>query len=130
MSKPNFIFIMCDQMRGDCLGINGHPVIQTPHLDNFAGCGYRFVHGYSAVPSCLPARACLWSGQNQWHAGVLGMGRGQGPTPNDFPHMLAGELTNAGYRTHLVGKGHFSPQWTPMGFETRELDDGLARQRI
>lgn len=43
--------------------------------------------------------------------------------PNDFSHTLAGELTRAGYRTHMVGKGHFHPQRTLMGFETTELDE-------
>ncbi|MFC1461236.1 arylsulfatase [Verrucomicrobiota bacterium] len=123
MGQPNIIFILCDQMRGDCLGADGNTVIQTPNLDYLAACGTRFSHAYSAVPSCLPARATLWSGQNQWHAGVLGMGGGQGPVPNDFPHTLAGELTRAGYRTHMVGKGHFHPQRSLMGFESMELDE-------
>ncbi len=123
MPRPNIILIICDQMRGDAWGADGNPYIQTPNLDYLASRGTRFPCAYSAVPSCLPARAILWSGQSQWHTGVLGMGRGQGPIPNDFPHTLAGELTNAGYRTHLVGKGHFHPQRTPMGFETRELDE-------
>jgi arylsulfatase A-like enzyme len=51
------------------------------------------------------------------------MGRGQGPIPDDYPYTLAGELARAGYRTHSVGKGHFSPQRAGMGFETRELDE-------
>ena len=123
MEKPNIIFIMVDQMRGDCLGADGNKVVQTPNLDWLAACGSRFNHAYSAVPSCLPARANLWSGQNQWHTGVLGMGWGQGPTPNDFLHTIPGELTKAGYRTHMVGKGHFSPQRTSMGFDTTELDE-------
>lgn len=123
MDRPNIIFIMSDQMRGDCLGVNGHPVVQTPNLDYLAARGANFVHGYTACPSCLPARATLWSGQSQWHTGVLGMGGGQGPVPNDFPHTLAGELTNAGYRTHMVGKGHFHPQRALMGFQTHELDE-------
>lgn len=123
MEQPNLLLILCDQMRGDCLGADGHPVIQTPNLDHLAAIGTRFRAAYSAAPSCLPARATLWSGQNQWHTGVLGMGQGQGPIPNDFPHTLAGELTAAGYRTHLVGKGHFQPQRTLMGFESTELDE-------
>jgi len=123
MPHPNIIFIMTDQMRGDCLGADGNPVIQTPNLDWLAARGTRFSHAYSAVPSCLPARATLWSGQSQWHTGVLGMGHGQGPVPNDFPHTLAGALTAAGYRTHRVGKGHFQPERTSMGFETAELDE-------
>ncbi|MBN1583663.1 MAG: arylsulfatase [Anaerolineae bacterium] len=123
MDRPNIILIVCDQFRGDCLGADGHPIVQTPNLDYLAACGTRFEHAYSAVPSCLPARASLWSGQNQWHTGVLGMGWGQGQIPNDFPHTLAGELTRAGYRTHMVGKGHFHPQRASMGFETCELDE-------
>ena len=123
MDHPNVILILCDQMRGDCLGADGNPVIQTPNLDYLAACGTRFAHAYTASPSCLPARASLWTGQNQWHTGVLGMGRGQGPIPNDFPHTLVGEFTNVGYRTHLVGKGHFTPHRASMGFETAEIDE-------
>lgn len=122
-NRPNILLIMCDQMRGDCLGADGHPVIQTPNLDSLAARGTRFTHAYSAVPSCLPARATLWTGQDQWHTGILGMGWGQGPIPDDFPHTLAGELTRVGYRTHMVGKGHFTPQRASMGFESRELDE-------
>ena len=123
MNHPNVVLIICDQMRGDCLGADGNPVIQTPNLDYLAASGTRFAHAYTATPSCLPARAALWTGQNQWHTGVLGMGRGQGPIPNDFPHTIAGEFTNAGYRTQMVGKGHFTPQRDLMGFEKTEIDE-------
>ncbi len=123
MNKPNIILIICDQMRGDALGADGNAYISTPNLDALAARGTRFNHAYTAVPSCIPARACLWTGQNQWHAGHLGMGSGQGPVPNDYPHTLAGELTRAGYRTHMVGKGHFHPQRASMGFESTELDE-------
>jgi len=123
MSRPNIILLITDQMRGDALGADGNQFIHTPNLDALAAKGTRFRHAYSAVPSCIPARACLWTGQNQWHAGQLGMGSGQGPIPNDYPHTLAGELTRAGYRTHMVGKGHFHPQRTSMGFESTELDE-------
>lgn len=30
----NVILIMTDQHRRDCLGVNGHPVVETPHLDS------------------------------------------------------------------------------------------------
>ncbi|MEO2003943.1 MAG: sulfatase-like hydrolase/transferase, partial [Candidatus Poribacteria bacterium] len=72
---------MVDQMRGDCLSADGHPVVETPHLDHLAATGSRFEHAYTAVPSCLPARSILMTGMNQWHTGVLGMGRGQGAIP-------------------------------------------------
>ncbi len=90
MSRPNVIFIMADQMRGDCMSCDGHPVVETPNLDHLAARGTRFPHAYTAVPSCIPARSTVMTGMDQWHTGVLGMGRGQGPIPNDFPHTLAG----------------------------------------
>lgn len=122
-TRPNIIFILADQWRGDCLGVDGHLTVQTPYLDDLAARGTRFRHAYSACPSCIPARAILWSGLNQWHTGVLGMGRGHGPIPNDFKHTLPGELTRAGYQTHLVGKGHFHPQRDLLGFQSAELDE-------
>lgn len=121
--KPNIILILCDQMRGDAFGADGNPYISTPNIDFLASHGTRFRCGYSAVPSCLPARAILWTGQNQWNAGILGMGWGQDVIPNDYPHTLADELTRGGYRTHLIGKGHFSPQRAMMGFQSIELDE-------
>ena len=110
-------------MRGDCLGCDGHPVLETPNLDHLATRGARFPHAYTAVPSCIPARSTVMTGMDQWRTGVLGMGRGQGPIPNDFPHTLAGTLSDAGYTTHLVGKGHFTPQRAAMGFQSAELDE-------
>jgi arylsulfatase len=123
MTKPNIIFILCDQLRGDAVGADGNTVVQTPNIDALASRGTWFSHAYSASPSCIPARATLWTGQNQWHTGVLGMGHGQGPIPNNFPHTMAGELTREGYRTHLIGKGHFNPHRSLMGFESMELDE-------
>ena len=59
-SSPRFcrrpLFIMTDQQRGDCLGIEGHPVLQTPYLDHVAASGIRFSRAYSACPVCTPAR--------------------------------------------------------------------------
>ena len=121
--KPNIILILCDQMRGDCLGADGNATIESPYLDMLAARGARFKYAYSVVPSCLPARACLITGQNQWHTGLLGVGKGQPPIPNNYPHTLAGELSKGGYRTHMVGKGHFNPSRASMGFQSMELHE-------
>lgn len=122
-NQPNFIFIISDHMRGDTLGADGHLIVQTPILDYLAACGTRFRSAYTAVPSCIPARASIWTGMNQWHTGVLGMGWGQGQMPNDYPHLLAREISEAGYRTHGVGKGHFNPIRASMGFDSFEFDE-------
>ena len=53
MSRPNIIFLMTDQLRGDCLGYAGHPDVKTPYLDTLASTGTAFDRAYSACPSCI-----------------------------------------------------------------------------
>lgn len=72
-TRPNLILLVADQFRGDCLGIDGHPDVKTPHLDSLAAEGVRFPNAYSACPSCVPARACLYTGMSQVHAGRVGV---------------------------------------------------------
>lgn len=60
--KPNVILICVDQWRGDCLGVDGHPVVQTPYLSRLALLGARFSHAYAACPTCIAARASLMTG--------------------------------------------------------------------
>jgi arylsulfatase A-like enzyme len=48
--RPNIILIICDQMRGDCIGADGHPVVQTPNIDYLAARDTRFRHAYSDIP--------------------------------------------------------------------------------
>lgn len=126
--RPNILLIMTDQHRGDCLGCDGHPVLETPTLDQLADEGVRFRHAYSAVPSCVPARASLLTGMNQWHTGILGMGHGGKPIHDRFVHTLPGELAKAGYHTQGIGKMHFHPQRALNGFHNTILDEGLRAQ--
>ena len=108
---PNILLIMTDQQRGDCLGCDGHPVLETPNLDQLASEGIRFRHAYSAVPSCIAARTSLLTGMDQWHHGILGMGvNAGGNMRSDYRHTLPGELAKSGYHTQGIGKMHFNPQ--------------------
>lgn len=122
----NVLLIMTDQQRGDCLGCDGHPVLETPVLDALAEQGTRFSHAYSAVPACIPARASLISGMDQWHTGIMAMGA-YGPIPHRFKHTLAGEFAQAGYHTQGVGKMHFNPQRTLNGFHNIALDESSRK---
>lgn len=45
---------MVAQMRGDCLSILDHPVVDTPNLDQLARNGVLFKNAYTAPPSCVP----------------------------------------------------------------------------
>ena len=65
MDRPNVLLITVDQMRGDCLGVLGHPVVETPHLDTMAHRGVMFTNAYSAVPTCIASRAAIMTGLAQ-----------------------------------------------------------------
>ncbi len=60
MKRPNFLVLMTDQQRGDCLSIEGHPALLTPNMDSIAGAGARFRRCYSTCPFASPpaARSC------------------------------------------------------------------------
>lgn len=121
MKQPNIIFIMTDQMRGDCLGAAGHPDVKTPYLDTLAARGVLFDHAYSACPSCIPARAAIHTGLSQLHHGRVGY---QDMVDWDYPVTMAGELSKAGYHTQCVGKMHVHPLRSLLGFHNVVLHDG------
>ena len=122
--RPNIILVMTDQQRGDCLGCDGHPAVETPYLDGVAERGARFTHAYSSVPSCTPARSGILTGMDQWNHGRLTMAGGDAL---EFPATLPGELAKAGYHTQGVGKMHFAPQRRLYGFHNMVLDESSRR---
>lgn len=123
--RPNVILITTDQQRGDCLGVEGHPVVQTPNLDWLARSGVRFRRAYSECPSCVPARRTLMSGQAPSVQGMVGMTR----APWDPPHTLAGQFSQAGYQTQMIGKLAFSPYRKRYGFDHLELAESTHELR-
>jgi len=127
--QPNIVLICVDQWRGDCLSAAGHPVVLTPYLDGWMATGTRFSRAYSATPTCVPARAALFTGLSQEHHGRVGYRDG---VPWDYPVTMAGELSRAGYQSQAVGKMHVYPERQRMGFENVALHDGylhFARSR-
>ena len=104
--RPNVILITCDQLRGDSLGCYGHPVVETPYLDQLAHEGVRFTQAYSACPSCIAARAGILTGMSPCRHGRVGYKDG---VLFDYEHTLPGEMAGAGYHTQGIGKMHFHP---------------------
>jgi len=123
--KPNILFILTDQMRWDCLSAAGHPVVETPNLDGLCSRGVRFTAAYSSCPSCIAARASIFTGLTPSTHGRLGY---QDQVPWRYDHMLAEVLGAAGYQTHCVGKTHFYPQRAHLGFQS--LDSYECRQNF
>lgn len=112
-------------MRGDCMGIAGHPDVKTPYLDTLASKGVYFPNAYSACPSCIPARASLFTGLSQRHTGRVGYEDG---VDWNYKRTLAGELGKGGYHTQCIGKMHVYPLRNLLGFHNVVLHDGLLQE--
>lgn len=105
---PNVLLITADQWRGDCLGVAGHPLLKTPHLDALAEEGVHFSQHYAGAAPCSPARACLYTGLYQMNNRVCVNG-----TPLDHRHdTLALALRRQGYDPVLFG-------YTDQGLDPR-----------
>jgi arylsulfatase len=128
--SPNILLIMPDQMRGDCLSLEGHPILETSVMDQLGRDGAHFSRGYTTCPSCIPARRSLLTGQFPATNGMVGYKEG---LPIESP-TLPQILTDAGYVTSLAGRYmHQSPKDEAYGFQRQTLgstyirDDEYAR---
>jgi len=105
--RPNILLIHSDQHRYDCLGVNGHAVVQTPNLDRLAADGINFTHAFTPNPVCSPARACLQTGA--WattHGCVTIPGTEAFRSADPALPVLTGLLSDADYRIAHIGKFH------------------------
>ena len=124
--RPNLLFLMADQHRGDCLGAEGNRAIQTPHLDRLAKEGARFRCAYTSTPSCTPARAGLLTGMSPWQHGMLGYNRVADQYAVEKPRVLR----EAGYYTAVIGKLHYSPQRHLHGYDWAALDESGREESV
>lgn len=119
--KPNILLISVDQMRADCLSINDHPVVDTPHIDQLARDGILFENAYAATPTCVPARASMLTGMSQTGTGRVGY---EDLVPWNYQQTMPEEFAKAGYHTQCVGKMHTYPTRNLCGFHNVVLHDG------
>ena len=121
-SKPNIIFILCDDMGYGDLGCYGQPFIRTPHIDAMANEGMRFTQAYAGSPVSAPSRASFMTGQHTGHCEVRGnkeywgnspiimYGNNKeysvvGQHPYDPDHVILPEIMkDNGYTTGMFGK--------------------------
>ena len=112
-SKPDIVWIYCDELRADALGCYGQTGMRlhTPNIDRLAACGVRFTNNYCNSPVCVPSRMCTLSGLHPEDTGVYnneGSWRNfRLPSrPLTFPEVFAGY----GYQTANFGKIHLPPE--------------------
>jgi arylsulfatase A len=123
--KPNFIFIMADDLGYGDIGCYGSTRIKTPNIDALAKGGMRFTDYHSNGPVCSPTRAALLTGRYQQRCNLEGVVTAKGSArQTGMPlqeRTFAEALKAAGYRTGLFGKWHlgyrrkFNP--TRQGFD-------------
>jgi arylsulfatase A len=123
--KPNFIFIMADDLGYGDIGCYGNASIKTPNIDALARGGMRFTDYHSNGPVCSPTRAALLTGRYQQRCNLESVVTAKGPArQTGMPlqeRTFAEALKAAGYRTGLFGKWHlgyrrkFNP--TRQGFD-------------
>lgn len=115
----NIVFIISDQHRGNFLGFRGtEPQLQTPNLDRLAADGVSFDRAYTQCPLCVPSRASLLTGK---YPSTIGSAWAEKVIQNHL--TLAQHLTDHGYHTGHIGKGHL------MG-ETEEQLFGFQERRM
>jgi arylsulfatase len=119
LSKPNILFIMDDQHRGDCTHADGNQALDTPNIDRIGNEGVRFRRAYSSMPTCTPARSTLLTGLSAWNHGMLHMvAMGE-----RYPFTKPQALRDAGYYTMGIGKMHYHPQRNTHGYHHIVLDE-------
>lgn len=111
--RRNVLLISVDQWPGGLFGHRGHPVIETPAIDQMARAGVSFNRAYSECPICIPARRTMMTGTTPRTHGDRIF---QPALPMPELPTLAGTFADAGYRCVAVGKLHAFPQRDRMGF--------------
>ena len=124
MPRPNILLITADQLRSDALGCYGNAVCRTPNLDALAAQSVVFDWAMTPNPICVPARACITTG-NYPHV-CTGHKENTGRIRPDQV-KLAEHFAGCGYRTYSCGKLHYVPYARPgqprivHGFEHAEI---------
>ena len=133
MSPPNIIPVCATYFAFEIGVVARNRVIRTPNIDRLAARGIRFATAVTNNPVCMPARACMLSGQfSRTCMGELGNVGGDPPVAERV-HLkdptLPEELRAAGYRTGLIGKWHLEPSPRIVGFDHAVYPLAIHRYR-
>src|SRR5437773_10368907 len=69
--RPNFVFILMDDLRWDELRCMGNPIAETPNIDRIAREGALFRNAFVTTPLCSPSRASFLTGRYAHAHGIV-----------------------------------------------------------
>jgi arylsulfatase A-like enzyme len=105
--RPNFLFILGDNLGRDWFGCYGADNSITPNIDKLAAAGTRFQHCY-VTPLCSTTRVELLTGRygysTGWHTHHDAATYGGGGLDPKREITFARALRDAGYATDIAGK--------------------------
>lgn len=117
--KPNFIFVLSDDIAQGDVGVYGQKLIKTPRLDQMAREGTLYQQAYCGTSVCAPSRSSFFTGLHSGHCPVRGNyevpPEGQLPLPAKTV-TIAEVAKSAGYATSTFGKwgmGFFTTSGSP-----------------
>jgi choline-sulfatase len=121
--RPNVLILFTDMQRADTVRALGNPHIRTPSLDRLVNEGTAFTSCYSPSPVCVPARCCMHYGLYPQKTGLFD----NGVMPDDNGASYPAILGRHGYRTHAIGKCHFTPDDRALrGFQSRQSQEEVT----
>lgn len=100
--RPNVLFVLCDDIRWDAIGLGGAKYLKTPHIDRLGKEGVSFKNTFCTTSLCSPSRASILSGLYAHTHGVTNNFTEYPENFKSFPMVLQA----AGYDTAYIGKWH------------------------
>ncbi|MDL5049770.1 arylsulfatase [Oscillatoria amoena NRMC-F 0135] len=101
--KPNFVFVLADDLGYGDLSCYGQTMFETPNLDRLAKEGTRFDAAYAGSTVCAPSRCSLMTGMHTGHCRIRGNGKNE--TVLRKSDLVIPEMLKAnGYNTGMFGK--------------------------
>lgn len=108
-SQPNIVLMYVDDLGYGDLASYGHPIIETPHIDQLASEGLKMTAFYAPSPLCSPSRAALLTGRTPYRTGIKSwIPQNTNAYLSEHEVTLATWLKQVGYDTAIVGKWHLN----------------------
>ncbi len=109
-AEKNIVLFVADDLGTD-LGCYGHPVVQSPHIDQFAREAILFRRAFATTASCSASRSVILTGLYNHANGQFGHQHSWHHFASfDWVKSLPWFLQQGGYRTARVGKYHVAPE--------------------